>query len=268
MQIKNKNIVVTGGASGIGLAMARRFKQEGVRGLVLADLSGEKVAAAAQQLECLGIPCDVAHESDIRKLISTAEQHFGPVDLFCSNAGIAIWDPDPENAASASNADFERCWQVHVMAHVYAARALLPGMIARRGGYFLNTVSAAGLLSQIGSATYSASKHAAIGFAEHLAIAHREHGIKVSVLCPQAVRTAMIDDAPENCSASVDGIISPEEVADAVVRGLETEEFLILPHPVVAEYMRRKSADYDRWIGGMDRLRRKLLGAISGNAGG
>jgi NAD(P)-dependent dehydrogenase (short-subunit alcohol dehydrogenase family) len=263
MNLRGKHVVITGGANGIGLALARRFRHEGVRGLVLADLDGEKAVSTAAQLGCLGFKCDVAQEADIRMVIAIAERHFGPVDLFCSNAGIAIADPDPENAASASNADFERCWKIHVMAHVYAARALLPGMIARREGYFLNTVSAAGLLSQIGSATYSASKHAAIGFAEHLAIAHREHGIKVSVLCPQAVRTAMIGAEPEKGSASVDGIITPEEVAEAVVSGLAQESFLILPHPVVAEYMRRKTADYGRWIGGMVRLRRKLLGAGS-----
>jgi len=190
--------------------------------------------------------------------VRETEAAFGPIDLFCSNAGIALPDPDLDNAASASNADFERSWKIHVMAHVYAARALLPQMIKRGAGYFLNTVSAAGLLSQIGSATYSASKHGAIGFAECLAITHRDHGIKVSVLCPQAVRTAMIGSEPEKGSASVDGIISPETVAESVIEGLAAESFLILPHPVVLGYMRRKSEDYDRWLGGMAKLRRKL----------
>jgi short-subunit dehydrogenase len=146
------------------------------------------------------------------------------------------------------------------MAHVYAARALLPGFVARGSGYFLNTVSAAGLLSQIGSATYSATKHGAIGFAEALAIAHKDHGIKVSVLCPQAVRTAMIGNEPEKGSAAVDGIITPEQLADAVIEGLASETFLILPHPVVLDYMRRKTENYDRWIGGMAKLRRRLSG--------
>jgi NAD(P)-dependent dehydrogenase (short-subunit alcohol dehydrogenase family) len=260
MKLRGKHVVITGGANGIGLALAQRFRREAVRGLVLADLDGDKVAAAAATLGCMGLQCDVAREDDIRGVVAAAESKFGPIDLFCSNAGIAILDPDPENGASAPNAEFERCWQIHVMAHVYAARALLPAMIARRDGYFLNTVSAAGLLSQIGSATYSASKHGAIGFAEHLAIAHQEHGIKVSVLCPQAVRTAMIGSEPEKGAASVDGIITAEQVAESVVVGLARESFLILPHPMVADYMRRKTADYDRWIGGMVRLRRKLLG--------
>ncbi len=258
MQLEDKVVVVTGGANGIGLAMARRFQRQGLRGLVIADLDGAKTAAVASQLQCVGVRCDVTQENDVREVAEIAQRRFGAVDLFCSNAGIALPDPDPENAASASNADFERCWHVHVMAHVYAARALLPAMLARGSGYFLNTVSAAGLLSQIGSATYSATKHAAIGFAEHLAITHRDHGIKVSVLCPQAVRTAMIDGELEKGSASVDGIMTPEDVAEVVVRGLESERFLILPHPAVAEYIQRKASDYDRWLGGMVRLRRRL----------
>jgi NAD(P)-dependent dehydrogenase (short-subunit alcohol dehydrogenase family) len=258
VQLHNKVIAITGGANGIGFALAKRFKQEGARAIALADIDGAKVAAASQEIGGLGLHCDVACEADIQRVVRDTESAYGPIDLFCSNAGIAVADPDPDNATSAPNALFERNWGIHVMAHVYAARALLPSMIARGSGYFLNTVSAAGLLSQIGSATYSATKHAAIGFAESLAITHRDHGIKVSVLCPQAVRTAMIGDEPEKGSASVDGIISPEEVAAAVVLGLSAEKFLILPHPVVGEYIQRKSADYDRWLGGMAKLRRKL----------
>jgi NAD(P)-dependent dehydrogenase (short-subunit alcohol dehydrogenase family) len=261
MQLQDKVVVITGAANGIGKALAVRFKAEGVRGLVIADLDAKKIVAVAAELQCVGVPCDVTREEDIRTVVAAARKHFGAIDLFCSNAGVAINDPDPHDAASASNRDFERCWQIHVMAHVYAARAVLPEMIERRSGYLLNTVSAAGLLSQIGSATYSTTKHAAIGFAEHLAIAHQDHGIKVSVVCPQAVRTALIGDEPEKGSAAVDGILSPEEVADSVVRGLEAEEFLILPHPVVADYMKRKTADYDRWIGGMVRLRKRLFNA-------
>jgi NAD(P)-dependent dehydrogenase (short-subunit alcohol dehydrogenase family) len=258
VQIRNKVVAITGGANGIGHAMARRFKLEGARGIALADLDGAKVAKAAGELGMLGVACDVARELDVQNFVQQTESRFGPIDLFCSNAGIALADPDPNDATSASNADFERNWNIHVMAHVYAARALLPQMTARGAGYFLNTVSAAGLLSQIGSATYSTTKHAAIGFAESLAITHRDQGIKVSVLCPQAVRTAMIGPEPEKGSASVDGIISPDEVAEAVVRGLAAESFLILPHPMVADYIKRKAADYDRWLGGMAKLRRGL----------
>jgi NAD(P)-dependent dehydrogenase (short-subunit alcohol dehydrogenase family) len=258
MQIQNKVVAITGAANGIGLALARRFKQEGARGVALADLDGSKVVSVAGELGALGLSCDVARESDVQNFVQRTENAFGPIDLFCSNAGIALMDPDPRNAASAPNSDFERNWNIHVMAHVFAARALLPQMMQRGSGYFLNTVSAAGLLSQIGSATYSATKHAAIGFAESLAITHRDQGIKVSVLCPQAVRTAMIGPEPEKGSASVDGIISPEEVADAAVRGLAAESFLILPHPMVADYIKRKTADYDRWLGGMAKLRRGL----------
>lgn len=258
MDISGKHVVITGAAQGIGLALARRFKSAGARALVMADLDEVRLRAAAAQVGGSAVRCDVAAESEVRQLIGCAEERSGPIDLFCSNAGIALGDPDRNNAASAPNEDFERCWQVHVMAHVYAARALLPSMVARREGYLLNTVSAAGLLSQLGSATYSATKHAAIGFAEHLAITHKGQGIKVSVLCPQAVRTRMIGDEPEKGSAAVDGIISPEELAECVLEGLKSERFLILPHPAVLEYMRRKTQDYDRWIAGMARLRQKL----------
>jgi NAD(P)-dependent dehydrogenase (short-subunit alcohol dehydrogenase family) len=259
VDLKDKHVVITGAANGIGWALARRFKQAGARGLTLLDLDGEQMRALAGAIDALGLRCDVAREADVIDAVRAAETRFGAVDLFCSNAGIALADPDRDNAASALDEDFRRCWDIHVMAHVYAARAVLPSMIARRSGYLLNTVSAAGLLSQIGSATYSSTKHAAIGFAEHLAITHREHGIKVSVLCPQAVRTRMIGDEPEKGSAAVDGIISPEELADSVIAGLAAERFLILPHPVVLDYMRRKTADYDRWIGGMAKLRHRLL---------
>ena len=255
MNLEGKVVVVTGAASGIGKALAARFKRAGVRGLVVADIDAQKIAVVAAELGALGLACDVSREDDIRRVVADTEKQCGPIDLFCSNAGIILADPDPQNAASAADDDFERCWRIHVMAHVYAARALLPGMIARGSGYFLNTVSAAGLLSQIGSATYSTTKHAAIGFAESLAITHKDHGIRVSVLCPQAVRTAMLGTRGETSAASVDGILSPEEVAECVVQGLAAERFLILPHPRVAEYVTRKASDYDRWLNGMARLR-------------
>ena len=259
MQLRGKTVVVTGGAGGIGKALATRFRREDLRGLAIADMDAGGAIGAARELNALGLQCDVSREQDIHRLVEQVRAKWGEIDLFCSNAGLIRLDPDRQNAASAPDEDFERCWRVHVMAHVYAARALLPGMIARGSGYFLNTVSAAGLLNQIGSATYSTTKHAAIGFAESLAITHRDHGIRVSVLCPQAVRTDMYGSAPEAAAAAGDGVLSPEEVADAVVVGLQDERFLILPHPQVSEYMHRKVSDYDRWIGGMARLRRKIM---------
>jgi NAD(P)-dependent dehydrogenase (short-subunit alcohol dehydrogenase family) len=195
------------------------------------------------------VRCDVTQEADVRALVDAAEDRFGPIDLFCSNAGIVA--PASEQS---SDREWERTIAVNVMAHVYAARALVPRMIERGGGYLLNTASAAGLLTQIGSATYSVTKHAALAFAEWLAITYGEKGVKVSVLAPQAVDTAMTAGIPGGGVAGVDGMLQPEQVADAVIAGLATEEFLILPHPEVLEYFRRKGSDYDRWIRGMQRL--------------
>ncbi|MGD2132422.1 MAG: SDR family oxidoreductase [Maricaulaceae bacterium] len=263
MNVKDKVVIVTGGASGIGKAMAERFHADGAEAVLVADMNTEGAQAVAASVDGVAVRCDVTKESDVQALAQTARERFGRIDLFCSNAGISARDPDIENAASAGNDLWAKAWAVNVMGHVYAARAALPDMIARGEGYFLNTVSAAGLLSQIGSAVYSTTKHAAVGFAEHLAIAHREHGIGVSILCPQAVDTPMIAGATG--SQNVDGIISPEEVADAVVEALSEERFLILPHPQVMTYMQRKVGDYDRWLKGMTRLRRSI---IDGEKGG
>ena len=261
MQLQGKTVIVTGGGSGIGKALAERFRQEDLRGLAIADIDGERAAAVGRELRALGLQCDVSREGDIRRVIEQARAAYGEIDLFCSNAGLIRIDPDRQNAASAPDEDFEHCWRVHVMAHVYAARALLPGMIARGSGYFLNTVSAAGLLHQIGSATYSTTKHAAMGFAESLAITHWNDGIRVSVLCPQAVRTDLYKPGPEAAAAASDGVLEPSEVATAAIAGIQDERFLILPHPQVSEYFRRKANDYDRWIAGMTRYRRKFMQA-------
>jgi NAD(P)-dependent dehydrogenase (short-subunit alcohol dehydrogenase family) len=262
VNVQGKAIVVTGGASGIGKALVERFHREGAAAILVADLNGEGAKAVAASVGGLAMAADVSKEADVTALARAAEERFGRVDLFCSNAGISVRDADLDNAASTPDEGWMRGWGVNVMAHVYAARACLPGMIARGEGYFLNTVSAAGLLSQIGSAIYSTTKHAAVGFAESLAITHRNHGIGVSILCPQAVDTPMLGGA--RGSQSVDGVLSPEAVAESVVEGLAAETFLILPHPQVVTYMQRKTTDYDRWIRGMARLRDSVMEGTRG----
>lgn len=251
MQLKDKIIVITGAASGIGKAMAARFHKEQPRLIVCADLNAEGAADVAKSVGGISFKTNVANELEIKVLIDTVESRHGPIDLFCSNAGIGV-----KGGAEAPNDQWQRIWDINVMAHVWAARHLIPRMAARGGGYLLNTASAAGLLSQIGSAPYAVTKHAAVGFAEWIALTHGDQGIKVSVLCPQAVRTAMTA-GNEGGVASIDGMMEPEPVAEACVRGIEAEDFLILPHPEVLEYMRRKTADYNRWIGGMRKLNRK-----------
>lgn len=262
MNVKDKVVIVTGGASGIGRALAQRFAKEGAKHVAVADLDGAGAEKVAKEIGSVakGFRTDVSKWDDIEHLTKETERNAGPVDLFCSNAGVLPHSPDFDNAASASDAEWAKAWGVNVMAHVYAARAALPSMIARKTGYFMNTVSAAGLLSQIGSAPYSTTKHAAIGFAESLLITHKDHGIKVSCLCPQAVDTAMIVGQPM-LGADVDGVLSADDVASAALAGLEAETFLILPHKQVAGYVARKAENYDRWLGGMAKLRR----AVSAN---
>ena len=258
MNIAGRVVVVTGGAHGIGRALCERFHAEGAKAVVAADVDSDGAEAVARSVGGRGVACDVSREADIVRLIEETEREVGHIDLFCSNAGIAPgFDPMAENAGGASNEKWQRGWAVNVMAHVYAARALVPRMRARGGGYFLQTVSAAGLLSQVGSAIYSTTKHAAVGFAENLAISHRAHGIKVSILCPQGVDTTMLRALPAG-PQRLDGVLSAAEVADATIRGLGAESFLILPHPQVAEYMARKVENYDRWIGGMAKLQGAL----------
>lgn len=260
MDIAGKVVVITGGGSGIGKAMAERFAAAGARGIVICDLDGAAAEAVAQSVGGVGVQADVSVEAQIADVVALAESRFGAVDLMCSNAGVSVRDPDFNNATSASNETWALGWAVNVMAHVYAARAALPGMIARGGGYFLHTVSAAGLLSQPGSPVYATTKHAAVGFAESLAITHHNQNIRVSILCPQAVDTPLIRGA--RGSQGVDGVLSPQAVADCVMEGLAEERFLILPHPQVTTYMQRKVGDYDRWIGGMARLRDKIAATL------
>jgi NAD(P)-dependent dehydrogenase (short-subunit alcohol dehydrogenase family) len=253
MRVEDRCVVVTGAASGIGAALARRFAAQGARGVVVADVQAEPLEAIAAEVGGLAVKCDVTDEAQIRELADRAEERFGAVDLFCSNAGIVV-----PGGADASDAVWQRSLDVNVMAHVYAARVMVPRMIDRGGGYLLQTASAAGLLTQIGSAPYSVTKHAALALAEWLSITYGERGIKVSVLAPQAVRTAMTMGIPDGGVAGVDGMLEPDTVADAVVRGLASEAFLILPHPQVLEYFRRKASDYDRWIAGMRRLQARF----------
>ena len=259
MKLKNKTVVVTGGARGIGKALCRAFANEGAR-VVVADRLTHEAAATAVEIGGFGVGCDVTYEEDIQKLVAAAEQKFGPIDLFCSNAGICRGEPG--HSASASNETWQACWDIHVMAHVYAARAVLPAMIERGEGYFVQMASAAGLLSQIGDAAYSASKHAAVGFAESLSITHGDDGIRVSVICPQYVATPMLGyDAGEGID-QYPGVISAEQVAEAVVNGIDAEQFLILPHPDVEQFIQFKAGNYDRWLGGMRKLRRKIIDEI------
>lgn len=252
MEIENKTVVVTGAASGIGQALARALAKAGAKHVVCADLNGDGAAATAKQIGGTGFAIDVSKEAEIVRLIETVEDRQGPIDLFCSNAGIFT-----PGGAEVPNEEWQRIWDINVMAHIWAARHLVPRMIARGGGYLLNTASAAGLLSQVGSAPYAVTKHAAVGLAEWLALTHGDDGIKVSVLCPQAVRTAMVA-GQEGTVAAIDGMIEADAVAEACIKAIAAEEFLILPHPEVAEYMRRKSADYGRWIGGMRKLNRRF----------
>ena len=256
MKLTDKCIVITGAAGGIGAALARRFAAENPRGIVVSDRDEAGIDAVARSIDALAVPCDVTKESQVRALVEETEARFGPVDLFCSNAGVIAL-----GGAEASDEEWQLSLGVNVMAHVYAARILVPAMLERGGGYLLQTASAAGLLTQLGSAPYSVTKHAAVALAEWLAITYGDQGLKVSVLAPQAVRTARTAGVGDGGVAGVDGMLEPEAVADAVVAGIDAESFLILPHPEVLEYFRRKASDYERWLNGMRRLQARFGGA-------
>ncbi len=255
MDVSGKTAVITGGASGIGAALARAMVDAGAQ-VVIADLDGDAARALASDLGALGMACDVTREVDIQAVVAEAEARIGQVDIFVSNAGLGRGEPS--HAASASNADWQLNWDVHVMSHVYAARAVLPGMIARGDGYLVNMASAAGLLSQIGDAAYSATKHAAVSFAESLAIAHAGDGVKVSVICPQYVATPLIGLSAED-AAKTPALRTPEQVAQTVMEGIAEEQFLLLPHEEVAQYVNLRAMDRDRWLQGMRGLRAKAL---------
>ncbi|MCB1845505.1 MAG: SDR family oxidoreductase [Halioglobus sp.] len=257
MQIADKIIVVTGAGGGIGRALARRFCNDGAKAVVAVDMNATTAQATAAELNCVAMTADVTREEDILRVIERTEAEHGPIDLFCSNAGVGAGASEQSN-----DIEWQLCWDVNVMSHVYAARHLVPRMIQRGGGYLLNTASAAGLLNQLGGAAYGVTKHAAVGFAEWLAMTYAHKGIRVSVLCPQAVRTAMTANSDDmgTQAASTDGMLEPEEVADIVVEHLSRDAFLILTHPQVKDYMQRKVSDYDRWVNGMNRMQQRLAG--------
>jgi len=248
--IADRIIVVTGGGNGIGRALCRRFKQEGAAAIVVADVDDAAAGAVAREVNGIAVHTDVSREGDLGQLVNLTVSQHGRIDLFCSNAGIAV-----NGGEDTANAQWQRCWDVNVMAHVYAARAVLPGMLARGEGYLLQTVSAAGLLTHIHSATYAVTKSAALAFAEWLSITYGERGIKVSALCPQGVKTDMLKRSESDTGRFLqEGALEPERVAEDVVQGIAAERFLILPHAEVAEYVQRKAGDRDRWLRGMRRL--------------
>jgi len=256
VELTDRVVVVTGGARGIGRALATRFASEGAKAVVVVDIDAEGARSAAADIGATAMRCDVAREDDVADLVNEIEAAHGRIDVFCSNAGIAVGG-GPE----ASNADWQRIWDVNFMSHVYVARHVLPGMLVRKEGYLVGTVSAAGLLNHVFAAPYGATKAAALSFFEWLSIAHGDDGIRVSCLCPQGVKTDML--ALERSRLGIDfleaGALEPEAVAAAVVEGIRAERFLILPHPEVADFFKRKADDYDRWLRGMRRLRANLL---------
>jgi NAD(P)-dependent dehydrogenase (short-subunit alcohol dehydrogenase family) len=253
MKISGKIIVVTGGGNGIGRALCRRFAAEGAKAVVVADMNAAAAKQVADEIRGTAVTCDVSREADIVNVVRQSIARHGGIDLFCSNAGIAV-NGDEHTA----DAEWARCWDVNVMAHVYAARAVIPHMLERGHGYLLQTVSAAGLLTHPQSATYAVTKHASLAFAEWLSMTYGDRGITVSALCPQGVKTEMLRRAEAEGtrrSFLLDTALEPEQVADDVVKGIEAERFLILPHPEVSEFVRRRAGDPDRWLRGMRRLR-------------
>jgi NAD(P)-dependent dehydrogenase (short-subunit alcohol dehydrogenase family) len=250
MDIRGKVAIVTGGASGIGAGLARRLAEEGARGVVVADLNLERAQGVAREIGdvAMAVACDVSREAEIQALVATTREKFGQVDIYMSNAGI-LGRP---GGIELEDDLWDKMWQVHGMAHVWAARAVVPEMVERGEGYFVVTASAAGLLNIVESAPYGVTKHAAVAFAEWLRIAYGRKGLRVSCLCPQSVQTDMTRNGTG--SAGLDGVLTPEQVASDVLATMRDEKFLVLPHPEVARYFQAKGQDYDRWLGGMQKL--------------
>jgi NAD(P)-dependent dehydrogenase (short-subunit alcohol dehydrogenase family) len=252
-------IVVTGGAKGIGRALATRFASAGAEAVVVADIDADGAAAAARTIGATAVGCDVSRESDVKRLVDQVVAEHGRIDIFCSNAGVAVGG-GPETP----NDEWQRIWEVNLMSHVFVARHVMPGMLDRREGYLLGTVSAAGLLNHVFAAPYGVTKAAALSLFEWLSIAHGADGIRVSCLCPQGVKTEMLAaERRLGLEFLTENALEPQAVAEIVLEGIRDERFLILPHPEVADYFRRKADDYDRWLKGMRRLRANILGASS-----
>jgi NAD(P)-dependent dehydrogenase (short-subunit alcohol dehydrogenase family) len=256
--MNNRIALVTGAGRGIGRAVCREMLARGAAGVVVADLDGELALATAAELGGLGVQCDVSSEAALQATVATALAHYGRIDILFSNAGFGASELDLDDALGESNELWARMWQVHVMSHVYAARAVLPQMLERGEGCLVNVASAAGLLCQVGDAAYSATKHAAVGLAESLAITYAERGIRVAVVCPQYVATAITGLDEQLAADAPPGLLSVEQAATAIVDGLEREQFLLLTHPEVLGYFQRKASDYDRWLAGMRRVRTAL----------
>lgn len=252
MEVTGKVIVVTGAASGIGRGLCLRFFREGAKAIVAADVNEAGAKAVTDEIKGEAVLCDVSREEDIIRLVKFVQDRHGRIDIFCSNAGILAL-----GGYEVDNKTWQRIWEINVLSHVFAARAVLPGMIRQGGGAFVVTASAAGLLSQIGSLPYSVTKHAAVGLAENLAITYGDQGISVFALCPQAVDTEMTRQG--GGVAAVDGMMKPEQLADAVIEAFRADEFLILPHPEVKTYMQRKTSDYTRWLKGMRKLQERFV---------
>ena len=256
--MQGKIAFVTGAGRGIGRALCREMLRRGAAGVVIVDLDGELARKTAAELGGLGLQCDVTDESAVQAAVAAAIRHYGRIDILVSNAGFGVTELDLDDALAVPNETWQRMWQVHVMSHVYASRAVLPGMLERGEGYLVNVASAAGLLSQVGDTAYSSTKHAAVGLADSLAITYAERGIRVSVICPQYVATAITGLDESLPAGSMPGVLTVEQAAQAVVDGLEREQFLILTHPEVLQFFQRKAADYDRWLAGMRRVRAGL----------